>query len=246
MAPAIVLLHGFTQTGASWRAVIDELGERYRALAPDLRGHGSASARRPVDYARCVADVAAVAPPRFELAGYSMGARVALHVALSHPARVERLILIGGSPGIADDPERAERRREDEQLAAALEHEDDIEAFARRWAAQPLLRRQPAAVSAAAYEDRVRNVPAGLAAALRGIGAGATQPLWGRLAELRMPVVLIVGERDAKYRKLAERMAAKMARADVIVVPAVGHAVHMEAPAIVAAAIGEGGSGGEP
>ncbi|MDQ6750793.1 MAG: alpha/beta fold hydrolase, partial [Actinomycetota bacterium] len=72
---------------------------------------------------------------------------------------------------------------------------------------------------------------------LRGIGAGATAPLWGRLGELAMPVTLIAGERDAKYRKLAERMAQFIPRADVLIVPAAGHAVHLEAPAIVAAAL---------
>lgn len=240
MAPTIVLLHGFTQTGASWRTVIDALGERYRALAPDIRGHGSAAALRPVGFAECVADVVAVAPERFALVGYSMGARVALRVALAHPARVQRLALVGATPGIADAVERDARRQEDAELADELEATDNIEAFARRWGAQPLLRRQPPEVAAAAHADRLRNEPPGLAAALRGIGPGATEPLWAQLAELRMPVVVIAGERDTKYRKLAERMAERIPRADVLIVPAVGHAVHLEAPAIVAAAIGSG------
>jgi 2-succinyl-6-hydroxy-2,4-cyclohexadiene-1-carboxylate synthase len=166
-----------------------------------------------------------------------MGARLALVVALAHPRRVERMILVSASPGIADDVEREARRADDERLAAELEAEDDIEAFARRWAAQPLLRRQPPAIAAAAHEDRLRNDPAGLAAALRSIGAGAMEPLWARLGELPMPVTLIAGERDSKYRKLAERMAARIPRAEALVVPAAGHAVHLEAPAIVAAAI---------
>ena len=62
-------------------------------------------------------------------------------------------------------------------------------------------------------------------------------PLWGRLGELAMPVTLLVGERDSKYRKLGERMAAAMPNARLLVVPAVGHAVHLEAPALVAAAL---------
>lgn len=237
MPPTIVLLHGFTQTGASWKTVADELGERYRALAPDIRGHGSAGRARPVGFAECAADVVAVGPERFTLVGYSMGARVALHVALSNPARVQRLVLVGATPGIADPLEREARRQEDLELAAELDAAQDIEAFARRWAAQPLLRRQPPEVAAAAHQDRLRNEPAGLAAALRGIGSGATAPLWGRLGELAMPVRLIAGERDAKYRKLAERMAQIIPRADVLIVPAAGHAVHLEAPALVAAAL---------
>jgi pimeloyl-ACP methyl ester carboxylesterase len=64
-------------------------------------------------------------------------------------------------------------------------------------------------------------------------------PLWGRLGELPMSLTLIAGERDSKYRKLGERMAAVIPDARLLVVPAAGHAVHLEAPALVAAAIAQ-------
>ena len=79
---ALILLHGFTQTGASWRPVIDRLEQGYRPIAPDIRGHGEASDRRPVGLDEVIADITALAPERFALAGYSMGGRIALHVAL--------------------------------------------------------------------------------------------------------------------------------------------------------------------
>jgi 2-succinyl-6-hydroxy-2,4-cyclohexadiene-1-carboxylate synthase len=240
VCPTVLLLHGFTQTGASWRGVIDALGERYTALAPDLRGHGSATAQRPVTVDACVADVVADPPGRFGVAGYSMGGRLALRVALAHPERVERLVLVGTTPGIADDVERAARREADDALASELEDGLDIEAFARRWARQPIFKGQPPEVAAAAHEDRLRNDPAGLAAALRGLGPGASEPLWTRLGELRMPVTAIAGERDGTYAKLAERMVARMPRARALIVPGAGHAVQLEAPGIVAAALSGG------
>ena len=236
MQPAIVFLHGFTHTGASWRAVIDELGERYRALAPDIRGHGRASALRPIDFDHCVADIAALPPERFTLAGYSLGGRLALLAALAHPQRVERLVLVSTTAGIADPVERAARREADEALAAEIE-DMSIEAFARRWAAQPLLRHQPEHVAATAQADRLRNQPANLAAALRGVGPGVMQPAWDRLGDLRMPVTVIAGERDTKFRKLAERIAARVPRADLLIVPTAGHAVHLQAPALVAGSL---------
>src|ERR1700722_8515876 len=102
--PMLVLLHGFTHTGASWDPVVAELDGSYRVLAPDIRGHGEASDVEPVTLEGVIEDVAAlVGDERFALAGYSMGARIALHVALAlGPERVQRLVLVGGSPGIAD------------------------------------------------------------------------------------------------------------------------------------------------
>jgi 2-succinyl-6-hydroxy-2,4-cyclohexadiene-1-carboxylate synthase len=178
------------------------------------------------------------------LAGYSMGGRLALHVALSHPRRVEALVLVAATPGLVDPVEREARAREDAALAEQIEA-STIEEFADRWGRNPLFKGQPKQVADAARADRLRNGTAGLAAALRGLGQGASEPLWGRLGELRMPVVLVVGERDARYRKLAERMAATIPHADVLVVPATGHAVHLEAPGIVAEAIVQAASARE-
>jgi 2-succinyl-6-hydroxy-2,4-cyclohexadiene-1-carboxylate synthase len=236
MAP-VVLLHGFTHTGASWDPVIAALGERYRVIAPDIRGHGEASGRQPVTLRAVIDDVAELAPPeRIVVAGYSMGARIALHLALGLHERVERLVLIGASPGIADPAERAARRDDDERLAEEIER-SSIQEFARRWAQTPVLAGLPLEVAEAVHADRLRSTPAGLARALRGLGTGALPPLWERLGELRMPVGLVVGERDRKFVEVAEAMAGAIPRASVTVVADAGHAVHLEAPERVAVVI---------
>jgi 2-succinyl-6-hydroxy-2,4-cyclohexadiene-1-carboxylate synthase len=233
----LLLLHGFTQTGRGWDEVTGRLaGERYRPLAPDIRGHGAAGSRRPIEFAACVDDVAGLATGPFALAGYSMGGRLALHVALAHPARVTRLVLVSTTAGIEDDAERARRRADDEALAAWMEGRTMVE-VADRWEAQPLFAGQPAAVAAAARADRLANEPADLAAALRGIGTGAMAPLWARLGELRVPATVLAGARDTKFVALAERLAAALPAATLTVVPGAGHALALEAPAAVAAAI---------
>jgi 2-succinyl-6-hydroxy-2,4-cyclohexadiene-1-carboxylate synthase len=243
MAPTVLLLHGFTNTGASWDPVLAALGERYRAVAPDIRGHGSASEARPVTLEAVIGDVAALAPDRFTLAGYSQGGRIALHVALALPSRVERLVLIGASPGIADPASSAARRAADEALAGEIEGQS-IEEFAARWAQTPVLQGQPERVRAAAHADRLRSTPAGLAAALRGLGTGALPSLWGRLGDLGIPVTLVVGERDEKFRAIGAEMAREIPHAEVVVVAGAGHAVHLEAPERVAAEIMGGDWGG--
>jgi 2-succinyl-6-hydroxy-2,4-cyclohexadiene-1-carboxylate synthase len=233
MAPELVMLHGFTHSGASWGRVVTALGERYRPIAPDIRGHASAGAQAPVTLEAVIRDVAALAPARLDLVGYSMGGRIALHATLAMPDRVRRLVLIGASPGLADPAERAQRLAADGRLATELEA-SSIEAFVQRWAQTPVLAGLPAEVAAAVQADRLRSTPTGLARALRGLGTGTLAPLWDRLGELSLPVTLVVGERDDKFRAIAEQMAAALPEARLEVVAGSGHAVHLEAPERVA------------
>jgi 2-succinyl-6-hydroxy-2,4-cyclohexadiene-1-carboxylate synthase len=227
----LVLLHGFSGTRHAWDGVIERLDpERYLPLALDLPGHGEAAdAERPITFDRCVAAVLAEAPDRFTLCGYSMGGRVALHVALAAPGRVSRLVLVASTAGIEDDAERAERRLADHTLADELER-IPFEEFIERWRTQPLFADDPPEVGALAHEDQRRNRPGALAAALRGIGTGEMEPLWGRLGELEMPVTVVVGDRDAKFQKLGRRL---VAHGEMVVVPG-GHGLPLENPAAVA------------
>ncbi|MGH2856050.1 MAG: alpha/beta fold hydrolase [Solirubrobacteraceae bacterium] len=238
----LVLLHGFTNTGASWDAVRAALPAGYRAPAPDIRGHGRAAQFAPVTLDAVLDDLAQCSDEPFVLAGYSMGGRLALHAALSPRLRdrVTRLVLIGASPGLADADERAKRRREDERLAAEIEPLT-VSEFAQRWARTPVLADQPPEVAAAAHVDRLRNPStAGLAAALRGLGTGRLPSLWERLQEIAIPVTLVVGERDRRFAAIAERMAAALRDASVVCVEGAGHAAHLEAPAALAAALAGG------
>jgi 2-succinyl-6-hydroxy-2,4-cyclohexadiene-1-carboxylate synthase len=240
MPTTVVLLHGFAGTGRAWDPVAQRLDrERYTALAPDLRGHGAARAARPVSFAACVQDVLGAAPARFVLCGYSMGGRIALHVALAAPERVERLVLVATTAGIDDEAARATRRDDDERLAAFADGAR-IEQFADRWAAQPLFAGTPPDAARIWREDLLRNDPRALAAALRGVGTGAMEPLWDRLGELTMPTTVLVGARDAKFAALGERLAAALPRGELVVVPGAGHGLPREAPEAVSAAIAYG------
>lgn len=235
----LLLLHGFTQTGRGWDEVARHLdGERYRPLAPDLRGHGAAGPRRPADMEACAQDVAGLAGGAFGLAGYSMGGRLALHVALAEPERVTRLVLVSTTAGIEDPDERAARRAGDERLAAWMDTDGrTMSEVADRWGEQPLFAHQSAEVAAAARADRLTNEPAHLAASLRGMGTGAMTPLWDRLGELTMPVTVVAGERDPKFVALAERLVRELPHAALVVVPGAGHALPLEAPAALARVI---------
>lgn len=232
----IVLAHGFTQTGASWEAVAAQLrGEGHEVRAPDLPGHGGAAAVPPGlrTGARRLGEDGGPAI----YAGYSMGGRYCLHLALDRPELVHALVLAGATPGIDDPGERAERREADAVLAAEIER-DGVDVFLEKWLAQPLFVSLPR--DAAAIDSRRVNTAAGLAASLRDAGTGAQDSLWPRLAELRMPVVLVTGSLDAKFTAIAERMAAAIGtNARHVVVAGSGHAVPLERPAEFAALVAE-------
>ncbi len=238
--PPLLLLHGFTGGGGLWEAHATALAAHFQVIAPDLLGHGDSDA--PADPARyamahAVADLGALLDAlgieRTALLGYSLGGRVALAFACEQPRRVTALILEGASPGIAEADGRARRRTADEQLARRLES-DGLAAFVDAWMAQPLFATQaalPAAVRAAARETRLRNDPVGLATCLRGLGTGSQPSYWTRLHDLPMPVLLLAGEHDAKFRALADAMAERIPGATRRVVPAAGHTTHLENPA---------------
>ena len=232
-----VLLHGFAGTGRSWDAVRAELGpEGPAVVAPDLPGHGTRANERPVSFESCVRAVLDEAPPEFVLCGYSMGGRIALHVALAAPERVRAVVLVSATAGIEDPGERGVRRDADAALADATER-GSIDEFIEAWSAQPLFGDDPSEVMAAWHDDMRRNDPAGIAAALRGAGTGVMTPLWDRLTELTMPAQVLAGERDAKYVEVAERLTSGLPSATLTVVPRAGHALPRVAPSAVGEAL---------
>jgi 2-succinyl-6-hydroxy-2,4-cyclohexadiene-1-carboxylate synthase len=233
----LVLLHGFSGTRRAWDEVVARLDpERYRPLALDLPGHGGAADfDGPITFDACVEAVLEASPARFVLCGYSMGGRIALHVALAAPGRVSRLVLVSSSPGIEDDAERAARRDADRRLADELER-ISFEEFIDRWRTQPLFADDPRDVGERAREDQRRNDPLRLAAALRGLSTGAMQPLWARLGELTMPVTVLVGARDVKFRRVGERIARRLPAVELLVIEG-GHGLPLERPREVARAL---------
>ena len=225
MPPRLVLVHGFTQTAASWEPVASRLTS-YEIIRPELPGHGAAGHVRLgfEDAAAAIGETGEAAT----YVGYSMGGRLCLRLALDRPDLVRGLVLVGASPGLAEAAERTARQEADEALAADIERVG-TGAFLQRWLGQPLfatLRPTPDDVAA-----RNLNPPDGLAAALRSLGTGAQEPLWDRLGELAVPVLLVAGQGDAKFAALAGRMAAAIGpNASVELVPEAGHAAHLEQP----------------
>ena len=237
--PPLLLLHGFTGSVRTWDEVGPSLSSRATVIAVDLIGHGrSASPPDPERYSMewCARDLASLLDEfeleQINLLGYSMGGRVALHFAVHYPSRVQTLILESASPGIEDASERRRRVDADDALAQRIV-DRGIQAFVSEWEQQPLLElapHVPEAARARQHELRLQNHTLGLANSLRGMGAGRQTPLWSRLEHLSVPVHLIVGERDARYRAVAGRMLELLPRGSLRLVRDAGHSAHMDAP----------------
>ncbi len=237
--PAVLMLHGFTGSRLNWDRCIEALREDADVLAVDLPGHGDSDVNAdPARFAmpQCAVDMSMLIARGFarpaHVLGYSMGARLALHIGTAHPTMVRSLVLESGSPGLADHTERAARKASDEALAARIERRG-VRAFVDEWEALPMWasqRQLPPAERERLRALRLRNTATGLANSLRGMGAGAQDSLWEALPTLKMPVCCIYGELDVKFGAIAQAMRAVNPVIELRPVAGAGHAVHLEAP----------------
>jgi 2-succinyl-6-hydroxy-2,4-cyclohexadiene-1-carboxylate synthase len=233
----VTLLHGFTQSGRSWREVIGKMLPGWKWIVPDLRGHGDTQVSKggTCSMDACTQDLLklwdALDVEKSHLVGYSMGGRLALHVAARRPARVLSVLTIGAHAGLEEDA-RQGRIRGDDALASRIE-KDGIEAFVNYWGSLPMFagleRRGPNYV-AEVRAERLRNHVAGLACSLRGMGAGTMQPLWDDLARVDFPCTFVAGQLDHGYVASARRLATTVPNGRFEIVPRAGHAVHQERP----------------
>ena len=246
----LLLLHGFTGSSQSWAEHVPALAQHYRVITLDILGHGrSASPADPARYTmeKVAEDVTAVLQQlearegddtrqsplaNLSLLGYSMGGRLALYFAIHYPQLLRALILESASPGLETEHARAERRDRDHALAERIER-DGMVPFVDYWETLPLWASQQQLAPqqrAALRQQRLQNYPVGLANSLRGMGTGAQPSLWPFLADLSLPVLLLVGELDEKFVSINRRMHNLLLNSQLEIVAGAGHTVHEERP----------------
>ncbi|WOK95438.1 protein PHYLLO, chloroplastic isoform X2 [Canna indica] len=253
----VVYLHGFLGTSQDWISVMKGVSATAHCISIDLPGHGESQVQSSMDNrskqgldlsVESIADallklISGMTTGRVILVGYSMGARIALHMALKYKEQVAGAVIISGSPGLRDGTSKRIRAAQDEAKASFLV-EHGLECFLDTWYSGNLwksLRDHPHFSYIKKTRRRHKDIQ-GLARILSGLSIGKQLSLWDDLKHLQTPVLFIVGEKDTKFRSISQQMCAEIrtfAKADnqlqqnlfdTVVVPDCGHAVHLENP----------------
>jgi 2-succinyl-6-hydroxy-2,4-cyclohexadiene-1-carboxylate synthase len=211
------------------------LAQEHTLVAVDLPGHaGSDAVRADLPMAAALVRdsvVSAIGATPCDLLGYSLGARIALHVVIGTDLDIRRLALIGATGGMEDPEARRVRKQADEDAADALETSGDVDTFIDEWLRGPLFARL--AQGAARRDERRRNSASGLASSLRLAGTGTQQPLWDRMADVPVPLLALAGSDDTRFATHALRLARLAPRGFASLIPGGGHAVHLARPDLV-------------
>jgi 2-succinyl-6-hydroxy-2,4-cyclohexadiene-1-carboxylate synthase len=214
---------------------MESLSDRYHCIAVDLPGHGKTQLPE-LDRYYTIASTArgligcldALQIEKCHLVGYSMGGRLALYLALHFPDHFIKVVLESASPGLKTLKERMERMQSDLSLARELETKD-FSAFLMTWYGRSLF------ASIRAHPDferllvqRSQNSPLTLARSLRKLSTGCQPSLWKKLKQNKIPLLLLVGELDAKFTTINAEMADLCQFAKLAIVRHCGHNIHFE------------------
>jgi 2-succinyl-6-hydroxy-2,4-cyclohexadiene-1-carboxylate synthase len=240
--PWLIMIHGFMGSGEQFFPVAERLSNHVNLCLPDLPGFGKSDI--PDDSSRLSA-AAQVQDwlhildsghfgSSIILHGYSMGGRLALRVVtqLNHykkgklSGRVKGLILESTTPGIQSEKERLHRKHNDDVLA----HEilNDFQNFLKKWRSLALFSTgKPSHLT-----ERIQSEtnPQGAAASITGFGSGVVEPAWNSLASIDIPVLMLAGESDIRYCKIAKEASSLIRLAECRIIPSAGHRVHSDNP----------------
>ena len=161
---------------------------------------------------------------------------MALKVATASSLPIERLILVGTTPGLRTNEERQARLKFDANLVARLESMSPS-TFQQWWSALPIIasqRAMPSPFKERMHSRRVQTDLKRLAQVVKNFGTGSMPPMWTALRELKMPVHILVGANDTKYCHIGAQMAQELLKGTFETIPESGHAPHLERPDFVA------------
>jgi O-succinylbenzoic acid--CoA ligase len=249
-APVIVFLHGFMGQARSFRTIMESLADAFRLIAFDLPGHGASlfvtnnrlkQLCGMEDSARLILeDLDMLDIEQFSLYGYSMGGRIAQHIAIAAPDRVNRLILESASFGIADAHERSERLQKDQSLLSNVRTPDDFRTFLKDWYNLPLFRTLPGTTHLRTLiEDKLSHPVAEYQKALNILSVGGHSFLAGQLTNCKFPIFYFCGNEDVAYSETARQIKTLLPDMTVKIFTNASHNIHIQYPQEIISAIRE-------
>ncbi len=235
----LILLHGFSGSAEDWLPFLNSLDETITAVALDLVGHGKSSSPKEEKY-YSADSISAQIKRLYEvlgfrkaiIIGYSMGGRATLAFTTKFPELVSGLVLESTSFGIEDKKEKQLRTKQDEELAKFI-LESKIEDFVNHWLSLPIfetLKNLPVEKFTELKKAKLINSEIGLANILKGFSTGKMPYFLNFKILADIPILLIAGEKDLKYKKGNEKAAKRLPNSTNVVVENAGHNVHLEKP----------------
>ena len=230
----IVLVHGFPFDHSMWNAQVGTLSERWRVVAPDLRGFGGSQAvpgtatmEQMADDLVALLDALDIRE-RVVLVGLSMGGYVAFQFWRKYAARLRALVLCD-TRAAADTAEAAEGRHKLAERVLAEGTQVVADAMMPKLFAPATASGKPQIIEAT-RRTILANPPEGVAAAARGMAARLDSG--GFLSQIMLPTLVIVGEHDAISTVDEMRgIARSIAGCEFVVIPRAGHMTPLENPA---------------
>lgn len=236
--PNLILLHGFMGSGKGFEYLIEALCSFCNPITVDLLGHGqTGGAESPARFAvdQQVEDLNKLIPQLSDalpyLYGYSMGGRLALRFAIEHPVAIRGLILESTNYGLENEHDIRKRKQLDEKRARAIEN--NFKSFLKEWQQLPLFRTENSLSEEKLHPYRAiqnQQKATQMAHSLRGFGTAEMHSVKNELAGLEIPVLLLAGEADLKYVKIARQMHQQLPTSDLSIIPKAGHRIHIEHP----------------
>ncbi len=229
--PVLIFLHGFLGSQKDWIEVTKILSTFYFCISPDLPGHGNSSFEInsfPKFNVWLDGLIKYLGSASVNIAGYSMGGRIALNFFCSFPNKVEKLILESAHPGIEDDKKRQKRYMLDEKRAKLIT--ENYDEFLRNWYDLPLFGELKKNPNFNIYiQNRKNNNPDFLSKSLLAFSAGLQPNFMNCLFKKSNSILLICGEKDKKYKQLYSEMTQQNKSLSLSVINC-GHSVHFEKP----------------
>jgi 2-succinyl-6-hydroxy-2,4-cyclohexadiene-1-carboxylate synthase len=231
----VCLLHGFTGDVHAWDEVAAYLPRHISVAGLYLPGHHPDVPAQTSFEATCDAiarSLQALRADALRLVGYSLGARLALGIALRHPKLLQRVTLVSGHIGLQGLEDRQTRHTLDAHWVALL-NQEGIESFVDAWERQAIFASQTTLSEMQRQnqrQQRLRHHPQALAQSLQSAGLAQMPDYWPQLSSIAIDVAYIVGRADAKFSAIARRAHALTPHATLDFIDGCGHNPLLEVP----------------